>query len=151
MSEQTRFQDSCYEYASGSTPSDIITNMDACKSKGSDLWVPETSAEHFFVAQTYSSADGNDYPYHLGILKYDPKQGFYGADNSFHVGSTYYSLNDELKSIVSEQLVIDGSEACLIYNKVSNTWQMKDPCVSAIGVCKSSLGRLSYYIITFEL
>ena len=140
-SSQTRFQDHCFEYASSSSGSDIINNIDACKAKGSDLWVPETSTEHHFVAQTFPGASENDNLYHLGILRYIPKQGFYGVDNSFHVGNTYFSRDDNLKSQNLEKLEIDASGSCLIYNKVSDTWEKKDPCVTAVGVCKSRLGN----------
>ena len=151
-SSQTRFQDHCYEYASSSSGSDIINNIDACKAKGSDLWVPETSAEHHFVAQTFPGASENDNLYHLGILRYIPKQGFYGVDNSFHVGNTYFSRDDNLKSQNLEKLVIDARGSCLIYNKVSDTWEKKDPCINAVGVCKSRLGNeyLKEYIKNYE-
>ena len=151
-SSQTRFQDHCYEYASSSSGSDIINNIDACKAKGSDLWVPETSAEHHFVAQTFPGASENDNLYHLGILRYIPKQGFYGVDNSFHVGNTYFSRDSDLKSQNLEKLVIDASGSCLIYNKVSDTWEKKDPCINAVGVCKSRLGNeyLKEYIKNYE-
>ena len=140
---QIRFQDNCFEYAANSIPSDILTNLDSCKAKGSELWVPETSAEHFFVAQSFPSAETNNYYYHLGILKYSPKKGFYGVDNSFHVGSTYFTLSDDLKDLVLETLIIDESWSCLIYNKLTNTWQLKIPCESAVGVCKSKLGKMA--------
>ena len=140
-SSQTRFQDHCYEYASSATGSDIINNIDACKAKGSDLWVPETSAEHHFVAQTFPGDTLSDTLYHLGILRYMPRQGFYGVDNSFHVGNTYFSRDNDLKSQNLEKLVIDASGSCLIYNKVSDRWEKKDPCTNAVGVCKSRLGN----------
>ena len=144
--QQTRFEDNCYEYASNSIPRDIITNIDACKALGSDLWVPETSAEHTFIAQGFPGADENDNLYHLGILKYDQTQGFYGVDNSFHVGNTYFSLSDELNSQVLDKLASDEDDPCLVYNPVSNNWKLKNPCVNALGVCKSRLGKKFKYI-----
>ena len=120
--------------------SNIIRNIDACKAKKMDLWVPETSAEHHFVSQTFTGSTLNDREYHLGILRYDPKKGFYGVDHSFHVGNTYFSLSNELKSQNLDQLFTNGIDSCLVYNKITNTWKLKSPCENAIGVCKSRIG-----------
>ena len=71
-SEQTRFEDNCFEYAISPSPipANIFTNIDACKEKGSELWVPESSAEHYFVKQNFPGTEDTHEQYHLGILKY---------------------------------------------------------------------------------
>ena len=83
--------------------------------------------------------------YHLGILKYLPKQGFLGADNSFHVGNTYFSLSDDLNALDLENMITDVNRTCLVYNKMMNTWEKMEPCGRAIGVCKTNLGIFILY------
>ena len=44
-----------------------MVNVDVCKHKNGELWVPRTSAEHHFVTQTFQSPNNL---YHLGVVKY---------------------------------------------------------------------------------
>ena len=135
--EQTRFEDNCYEYASSSSPVDIVSNIDACKAKGGDLWVPGTSAEHHFVSQTFPSATSD--AFHLGILHYTKTDGFYGVDHSYSVGSPFFSLDNDVNGY--EGKFIDGTNGpCLVFNKTKELWEKIDSCINATGVCKSRLG-----------
>ena len=144
-SEQTRFEDHCFEYASDSTPTDIISNIDACKEKGSELWVPESSAEHFFVHQSFPGAAITDEIYHLGISKYENDEGFKGVDHSFYVGSAYFSLDSDVNDQEGD-FIKNGR--CLVFNKATKIWERQDPCDNAIGVCKRKLGMvLGLYIL----
>ena len=61
-----RFEDNCFDVA-GAEPTNIISNIDACKSKQGDLWVPQSSAEHNFISQTFQSSNNL---YHLGVVMY---------------------------------------------------------------------------------
>ena len=145
-SDQIRFEDNCYEYASDSTPTDIISNIDACKAKGSDLWMPESSAEHHFVHQSFPGPASTDELYHLGIrgILGSEKGVLKGVDHSQHVGSPYFSLDSDLNSAGDYiRGVYQGNptKRCLVYNKSTKLWEKQDPCVDAIGVCKSKLGR----------
>ena len=63
---RVRFEDNCFE-AAGSTIANIMVNVDVCKHKNGELWVPRTSAEHHFVTQTFQSPNNL---YHLGVVKY---------------------------------------------------------------------------------
>ena len=138
-SDQTRFEDHCYEYALGSSSLDIVSNINACKEKQSELWVPETSAEHHFVQQSFTGATSNDTLYHLGITQYFKNHGFYGVDHSYHVGSPYFSLDTDVNGNEGE-LINNGTGPCLVLDRQSKLWKMVDPCGNAIGVCKSKLG-----------
>ena len=135
---QVRFEDHCYEYASNNVPMDIISNIDACKDKTAELWVPGTSAEHHFVSQTFPS-DNNTW--HFGILTYSKMKGFYGVDNSHHVGSSYFTLDTDVNAVEGD-LINKTIPACLVFEKQNGgVWKYWDPCTDAVGVCKSKLGE----------
>ena len=131
------------------TPANISSNIDACKEKGSELWVPGTSAEHHFVKQTFPGAEVTHVHYHIGILKYSKNDGFYGVDHSYHVGSPYFSLDTNMDNNDGE-FINDGSGACLVFNKGSELWEKQDTCGDAIGVCKSKLGMNQKHVLVFK-
>ena len=135
--------------SSSPTPTDVFSNINACKAKGSELWVPETSAEHHFVKQTFPGTEASQEHYHLGILKYSKEDGFYGVDHSYHVGSPYFSLDTYIEN--KGGIFITGpSGPCLVFNKVSELWEKRDNCGAAIGVCKSKLGIYSKQLLEWK-
>ena len=102
--------------------------------------MPESSAEHSFVFQTFPGSQSTDTFYHLGITKYESGEGFKGVDNSFHVGSPYFSLDSDVNDETGD-FVVWNSGRCLVFNKVTKLWERQTPCGNAIGVCKRKLGK----------
>ena len=142
-----RFEDHCYEYANNSAPSDIVSNIDVCKDKDSDLWVPGTSAENHFVTQTFP-ADNNKY--HFGIVRYSPLDGSYGVDNSHNPGSHFFSMNTDIKNKAGN-LIVGDTAPCFVLDKVTGLWEIQAPCGDATGICKSKLGSFYFVIYLFVL
>ena len=103
------------------------------------MWIPESSAEHYFVQQNFPGTEVTHEHYHLGILKYSKSDGFYGVDHSYHVGSPYFSLDNDMNSNEGD-FIGDGTGPCLVYNKVTELWEKQDTCADAIGLCKTKLG-----------
>ena len=66
QNDLVRFGDKCYE-AAGNAVADLVSNINHCKNKGGDLVIPESSAEHQFIAQTFTSSNNM---YHLGVVMY---------------------------------------------------------------------------------
>ena len=84
---QVRYGDNCYTLASA-TDTDILSSLDACSDKMSNLWSPETSNEIAFITKTLPSAGSL---YHLGIEQYIYGKGVMYTDNSFGVGVPFYT------------------------------------------------------------
>ena len=102
--------------------------------------MPESSAEHSFVFQTFPGSQSTHTFYHLGITKYESGEGFKGVDNSFHVGSPYFSLDSDVNDETGD-FVVNNAGRCLVFNKQTKLWERQTPCGNAIGVCKRKLGK----------
>ena len=104
------------------------------------MWVPETSAEHHFVYQSFPGSVNTETYYHLGITKYVKDEGFKGVDHSFYVGNPYFSLDSDVNDETGD-FIINNSGRCLVFNKATKLWERQTPCGNAIGVCKKKLGK----------
>ena len=100
--------------------------------------MPGTSAEQHFVSQTFAS-DNNFY--HMGILSYSKPSGFYGVDNSHHVGSPYFTLDNNINTKEGSKIVVSDASCLTFKNQNGGVWRAPDPCNLGVGVCKSNLGK----------
>ena len=111
------------------------------------MWIPESSAEHHFVHQSFPGPASTDELYHLGIKSIlgNERGVLKGVDHSHRVGSAYFSLDSDLNGkagqFIHGEYQGNPTTQCLLYNKSTKLWERQDPCVDAIGVCKSKLGR----------
>ena len=98
---QVRYGDNCYMLASASD-TDILSSVDLCADKMSNLWSPEMSNEIAFITKTFPSAGSL---YHLGIDQYVYGKGVLYSDNSFGVGVPFYTGNNNLELQLCEEIV----------------------------------------------
>ena len=97
--------------------------------------------------QSFPGPASTDELYHLGIKSIlgNERGILKGVDNSHHVGSPYFSLDSDLNGKAGQFIQGENqgnpTKRCLVYNKSTKLWERQDPCVDAVGVCKSKLGR----------
>ena len=68
-------------------------------------------------------------------------KGFYGVDNSHHVGSSYFALDTNVNTHEGN-LINKVIPACMVFKmETGGVWKYWDPCTDAVGVCKSKMGE----------
>ena len=141
-----RFEDNCYLDLEESKT--FEENLDACKDKEMNLWIPGTSAEHTFISQNFDFSGDASKMLHIGILQYHSDGGWIGSDYSHHPGNPYLAS-------LSSALGPYSKEKCLMYDVTTDTY-VESTCESGRGICKQPIGNccrhncfLSIAIIAF--